>query len=123
MLNDIGQLRWEHRLVLVFAANASQAQAASEELNRAGEAIADRDILWFVVAGGAVRTNYDGEMSEGFVGRLRENYIDDSETGTLKVLLIGKDGGVKNRANALDLESIDRQIDQMPMRREEMREN
>lgn len=38
-----------------------------------------------------------------------------------RVLLIGKDGGVKSRSSDLDLEATFGLIDQMPMRREEIR--
>lgn len=39
-----------------------------------------------------------------------------------RVLLIGKDGGIKSREPSLNLEGIFRRIDAMPMRRQEMRQ-
>ena len=38
-----------------------------------------------------------------------------------RVLLIGKDGGMKSRESSLDLDAIFRRIDAMPMRKREMR--
>ena len=122
MLNDVKELRWSQRVVLVFAANAELAQAADAELTRAGEAVDDREIVWFVVEGESVTTNYPGGLGDGLVGRLREGYMGERQPVTVEVLLIGKDGGVKDRRNELGLESILGQIDQMPMRQREMRE-
>lgn len=39
-----------------------------------------------------------------------------------RVLLIGKDGGIKSREPSLNPDGIFRRIDAMPMRRREMRE-
>ncbi|WP_349559152.1 DUF4174 domain-containing protein [Marinobacter sp. NFXS9] len=38
-----------------------------------------------------------------------------------RVLLIGKDGGIKSRESSLDLDAVFRRIDAMPMRIREMR--
>jgi hypothetical protein len=40
-----------------------------------------------------------------------------------RVLLIGKDGGIKSRESSLDLDAIFGRIDGMPMRIREMRTN
>ena len=39
-----------------------------------------------------------------------------------KVILIGKDGGIKSRFDRLDLEAIFSDIDAMPMRQYEMQQ-
>ena len=122
MLNDVKELRWSQRVILVFAANAELAEAAGAELTRAGEAVDDREIAWFVVEGESVATNYSGGLGDGFVGGLWESYMGERRPVPVEVLLIGKDGGVKDRRSELELESILGQIDQMPMRRREMRE-
>ena len=54
------------------------------------------------------------------VQALRKKY--DVETGKLTLILIGKDGGEKMRqVGSIDLQSIFKRIDSMPMRQSEMR--
>ena len=76
----------------------------------------DRDILWFVIEDTFIRTNFSGAISPKLGSRLRKGYFH----GGTKVILIGKDGGIKSRETTLDLFGIFTRIDAMPMRQREM---
>jgi hypothetical protein len=118
-LESLDSLRWEHRVILVFAGKADAAHAASN-LQEFSSGIVERDIVWFVLDGEMIRTNYEGELDAGFSERLAQAYFRPAPTETA-VVLIGKDGFVKSRSDDLDLESTFATIDRMPMRRREMR--
>ena len=81
--------------------------------------IVDRDILWFILDDNGIATNYTGMVSPEFSSRIREDYFADGS----KVVLVGKDGGVKYRHKALELPDIFVRIDAMPMRQQEMQDN
>jgi hypothetical protein len=123
MLSDVGQLRWENRLVFVFVGGADSAAVAVETLAAAEAGIEDRHVLWFVIEGEVVLTNYEGRLDPGLAANLRADYLPAAETPPVAVVLVGKDGGVKYRAGELDLGEIFREIDGMPMRQQEMRSN
>lgn len=112
------RFQWENRLILVRAEPAERREIVRWFSDQRA-AIEERHIVWFVLEGDVVETNYEGSMPENFAGKLGEaNYWKEAET----VLLIGKDGGVKSRQETLDLEALFRRIDSMPMRRAEMRQ-
>lgn len=108
--------QWEKRLILVRAEQAERREIVSRFEDQ-HVAIVERDIVWFVFEGDTVETNYEGSLPGDFAGRIGET--DYWKVGD-RVLLIGKDGGVKARQEALDLEDLFRRIDSMPMRRAEM---
>ena len=112
-LNSLTDLRWKHRIILVD--EATDRTVSELEAQRAG--VDERQILWFCVLNGEVRSNYDGALEGGFLARLREDYFE--RTG-FPVLLIGKDGGIKSRDTSLDIEDYFVKIDAMPMRQTEM---
>ena len=108
-------LRWEHRLLVIrpedVATTESTLAAAADELT-------DRDMLWFIFSGTDVRTNLEGQPGATLLDELEE-LLDEAKS---EVVLVGKDGGVKRRAERLDLEAVCGLIDTMPMRRREVRE-
>jgi len=106
---------WKHRIFLLFDAPESV-----DRLRAAEAAINERQVLWFVTGGDALETNYAGELPADFASRL--DAYRRSRPGTIEVVLIGKDGGVKSRDPKLDLEALFARIDAMPMRRAERRE-
>lgn len=116
MLNDISDLEWKNRVVIV--SGASPDDAILEALNKHKPEVDDRDIIWFVTSQNEanLKTNYPGEFSADAVKSLSEISAD----GKYKVLLIGKDGGIKLNSNNFDLERIFTLIDGMPMRIREM---
>lgn len=76
----------------------------------------ERDLLTFVVLPSSAEE--DGKPSGLEPALLRRRY--GVRAGDFRVLLIGKDGGVKREARApVSLESLFGQIDAMPMRRKE----
>ena len=78
--------------------------------------IKDRDIIWFILKDTGVVTNYPGALSKGFLVKTKKEY--PLEHG--QVLLIGKDGGIKDFDNKLLLGTLFKKIDAMPMRRHEL---
>lgn len=119
-VSEIERFRWDKRLIFVFAADTATAAAAARVLEGAGSGIEERHVLWFVLAGDAVTTNYAGALAADFADRLRADYLTERPAPPVAVVLVGKDGGVKYRASGLDLADLFREIDGMPMRRREM---
>ena len=112
-------LRWEYRVILVFAREPYLSNALSN-LEEFKAEIEDRDIAWFVLGDNTLHTNYRGKLGD----QLREELMDSCFTpvpAESAVCLIGKDGTLKSCSADLDLEATFGLIDQMPMRRAEMR--
>ena len=119
-LENLESLRWEYRLVVVHA-TGSAAEHALSNFKYYAPGIEERDIAWFLITDDAVSTNYNGTLADDFRENLLNtwfNPIPDQNT----LLLIGKDGSLKSRSDDLDLESTFQTIDNMPMRRQEMRQ-
>lgn len=113
-LKSLVPLRWQHRLLLLV--DPPSARESINHLEEHARRLAERDLLWFVVDGQSLHTNYPGRLDESFPVQLRETHGNGGP-----ILLIGKDGGVKLRAEQLDLDAIFARIDSMPMRQREMR--
>lgn len=113
-LSDLRSLQWHNRIILVNNLQNQHAALALFEKNKSE--ITDRDIIWFVLTGNEAHTNYQGALSEDFIAKTRASYQIEPE----KIMLIGKDGGVKFLLDRLDLEAIFSEIDAMPMRQNEM---
>jgi hypothetical protein len=77
--------------------------------------IDERDIVWVVFGENQIHSNYSGNIDSTLLDSARMYGL-----GEDKVLLIGKDGGVKNRLDQASLQRLFVQIDGMPMRRAEM---
>ena len=118
-LLGLDNLRWKYRVILVFARQPYLSNALSN-LEEFAAAIEERDITWFVLDDGSLHTNYDGTMSDKLHEQLMNSHFTPVPAETA-VLLIGKDGTLKSRSSDMDLEATFGLIDQMPMRREEMR--
>lgn len=118
---DLQQHLWRHRLLFLIAPSNDDPQlvAQGDSVEDRRDAILDRDLRVFALS--ATRGSVDGRvLPAGSVRSLREQ-LDVGDTDRL-LILVGKDGGVKRRA-PLDsnLREIFLQIDEMPMRRDEMR--
>ncbi|MBY0287893.1 MAG: DUF4174 domain-containing protein [Mycobacteriaceae bacterium] len=122
--DELGNYRWEHRPLLVFAATDSDPRLV-ETLNRIEASRCDfvsRDmVLGLVVTGG--NSTLDGQViNTDEPQRLRDRYAIGENA--FSVLLIGKDGGEKLRVDEVpDLQAIYDLIDGMPMRTREMSAN
>lgn len=115
-MNNLGDYQWKNRLILVQA--ASETEGAVQTLKDAHAEIDDRDIIWFVNTGEGIVSN-QAKVSGGVEQDINELFAKVRPED--RVLLIGKDGGMKSREPSLDLDAIFVRIDAMPMRMREMR--
>ena len=118
-------LRWQHRLILVFTASGSPEfedlvqWVADNKCN-----LEERETLVFTVERRqAIAMNDDSvQLDDVSVAALTQQRK-ASEHG-LEMLLVGKDGGIKERASSIsELDSFVASIDSMPMRKSEAAEN
>jgi hypothetical protein len=112
-------LRWKYRVILIFAREPYFSNALSN-LDEFKAEIEERDIAWFVLDDNSLHTNYVGKLDDQLREELMGSYFKPVPSETA-VLLLGKDGAIKSRSTDLDLETTFGLIDQMPMRRAEMR--
>jgi len=118
-LAGLDSLRWNYRVLLVFAREPLTSNA-SANLRELAAKIEERHIVWFLLGNDALQTNYDGPLDDKLREIMLESYFTPKPSATA-VLLIGKDGQIKSRSSDLDLEATFGLIDQMPMRRQEVR--
>ena len=118
-LAGLEELRWQYRVILIFAREPYRSNALSN-LDEFKAEIEERDIAWFVLDDNTLHTNYDGKLEDQLREETMDSYFRPVPTETA-VRLIGKDGTLKSRSTDLDLEATFGLIDQMPMRRAEMR--
>jgi hypothetical protein len=119
---DISEHRWENRLILILTDAPDQTiyEQQIAVFGKKKEGMTERKLLVYHLLPDQYRTglSLDGEWSKG-----NDLYQDYKKTeAPFEVLLIGLDGGVKLRqTELLTAEKLFGQIDQMPMRRAEMR--
>ena len=116
MLSGLDSLEWKNRVIVI---NEIKNEDESLQLLKAQvDEIDDRDIIWFIMKDDNAVSNYSGQLSREFVSNTRERL------GPVKgkVILIGKDGGIKSQSDYLNLEAIFSEIDAMPMRQLEMQQ-
>jgi hypothetical protein len=112
-LTELASLRWQQRIIVVDG----RIPDAVDRLRAAQQAIAGRDIVWFVVHRDRVQSNYPGPVDDELGRQLQERYVSRPDAS---VFLIGKDGGLKVSDDRLDLSELFARIDAMPMRQREM---
>lgn len=115
-MNTLSDYQWKTRLIVVRASSDSIGEIGALRSVRA--AVDDRDIAWFVSAGCEVVSN-QGAVSSSLARDIKMLF--EHAGSDERVLLIGKDGGIKSRESSLNLDAIFDRIDAMPMRRREMR--
>ncbi|EAU45346.1 DUF4174 domain-containing protein [Salipiger bermudensis] len=106
---DLDGMRWDKRPVLLFAPSKDHPDYARqiEMLREAQAALAERDIVVL------------SDLDDRTPSPLRQGF----QPGGFKLVLVGKDGGVKLEQDAvLAPEELFAVIDRMPMRRNEMRD-
>jgi hypothetical protein len=118
-LGSLESLQWKHRVLLVYAQEPSVRTALSN-LEAMAPDIEERDLAWFLFAKNEVHTNHKTGLDPKLHEQLLERYFAPAPAEN-RVILIGKDGGVKSKGPDLDLEALFDLIDQMPMRKAEMR--
>ena len=109
---DLPQHHGKNRVLLIFASsrNDPRWRTQNARLQNGAAAFQDRDLVR--------QDDLEGEGPHR--AALRKRY--GVKAGEFRVLLIGKDGHVASASSApISLRSLTAQIDQMPMRREEMR--
>jgi hypothetical protein len=109
---------WKHRIILV-STDSDKAGETIADLKGAQAAIEERHIIWFVFSGQSLATNNRGPLPENFRTEVVQRYFGINDDTPVR--LIGKDGGVKEKASDLNLQGLFARIDAMPMRRAEMR--
>ena len=120
---DLEKYQWENRLLLVFSPSSSDAEFVTfnRQMNETSAGVAERDLVVFRVFEVEDSRVADRPLSAADAEELRRRFRVAS--GRFRVVLIGKDGGVKMTRNGeTELQEIFNRIDAMPMRRREMRE-
>ncbi|HSP30605.1 MAG TPA: DUF4174 domain-containing protein [Halomonas sp.] len=115
-MNRLSDYQWKNRVILVQAESGNT--DALDMLQQAQPELDARDIAWFVKTGSDLVSNQNAVSSS--LEKDIKDVLEDSRPDE-RVLLIGKDGGIKSRESSLDLEAIFSRIDSMPMRVREMR--
>lgn len=113
-VENISEFEWQKRIILVLSDRNTDEDIAL--LKHADDEIHDRHIYWFVLQHNHVISNYPEQIDQKFVIEMKKYFRNDGNN----VLLIGKDGGIKNRSSTLDLGRLFALIDTMPMRQAEM---
>ena len=117
---NIENYLWKNRPILVCAPSNTDSsfQAAQKQLEMYKEDIVERHI---VIIDLFEENKGESKSWKNSVQALRKKY--NVEKGKLTLILIGKDGGEKMRQiGSIDLQSIFKRIDSMPMRQNEMRQ-
>lgn len=109
--------RWKNRLLLVFGPRRAVAEQRGF-LDEVRAGLEDRDLLAGYFPEGGTGWFADSEVEVGEVSRLRERL---GVEGPFAALLVGKDGGVKERWTApVPAAEVFAKVDEMPMRRREV---
>jgi hypothetical protein len=118
---DLGQHAWRDRVLILVSPNHEDPALVAQRgwIEERQDAMRDRDLFVIELLPDAGRAG-DQRLSPGAATDLRERLQLERQDRLL--LLVGKDGGIKRRAPLdADLTEILLQIDDMPMRRAEMR--
>jgi hypothetical protein len=127
-LHSLEPYRWDYRLVLYTLA-AEDAAAFEQRLRTLSDGIAERDVRFINLNRPGAKTDlpeaktdeappYHLAVGADAARQLRSAL--DLAPGSTQMVLIGKDGGQKERLEAIDLEQFFAAIDRMPMRRAEI---
>ena len=118
---DLKQYQWEKRLILLFAPSAEdQVYREQVAVLEGSEGLLERDLLTAHLFGAGSGQLGDEVLSEDEAAALRSEY---EVEGEFTFILIGKDGTEKRRSQeVVQVEDLFTQIDSMPMRQREARE-
>jgi hypothetical protein len=120
LTGNLQDLRWQKRLVVIFSdASGIKFDGQVRAFLEHPEALRDRDMAVFAVKGDDVRAVYGAEIGPTAETVRRQL---DVPAGLFSVVLIGKDGKVKDRFDdVVDPAMLFAEVDAMPMRQAEMR--
>lgn len=120
--DDLSRFQNMNRILLIFAPKVSDPDWRRQAglLAKSNAPFRERDLLRFDIFELGESRGPDGKLAPHAATRLRERYR--VKAGRFRVLLIGKDGHVAfGDSVPISLQDVTGRIDQMPMRREEMR--
>lgn len=120
---SLENLRWTQRILVISAEDESDArvQQQREAIADSRAAFEDRDMLLLTLFDVGDSAAGERRLTEAEIASARQALGID--TGSFRVLLVGKDGGIKlTRDTVVAPDEIYALIDTMPMRRQEMRE-
>lgn len=115
-LKTLGDLRWQQRILVIN--EPKSAKLVHELLSADTSAFRERQLLWFVIEGQTVESNYPGPLDHNLRERIQKQL--GAKPG--EIILMGLDGGVKARDAQLNLSTLYSLIDAMPMRRARLRD-
>lgn len=118
---DLSAVLWENRVLVLFA-DAGDARYGEQQglLESVRDGLSERDMLVLGVTGQSVTTLF-GDVS-GFDVAAVHHTVGGDSAEPFEAVLIGKDGGVKQRwTTPVSPEALFAIIDVMPMRASEMR--
>lgn len=121
---DLKRHKWKQRILVVYTDSESNEKFSKqvEELQSNLQGLHDRKLLVYQVIKDQVKTGLDSEGERTPIAVFSNEYAPHKEA--FEIQLIGLDGGLKLRQHeVLSLVKLFETIDQMPMRRREMREN
>ena len=124
---SLDDLRWQRRLVIAHGGDARERAAFESLVAEEACRLADRDIDVYLVGESEVRplsaaaAPLDSGAAAALAALADRSGGGDAHADGLGLTLIGKDGGVKRRADgAAALADFFEAVDGMPMRRAEM---
>ncbi|AXT55771.1 DUF4174 domain-containing protein [Aquimarina sp. AD1] len=118
---DLDKHRWEDRLILVLADSYKNPKLVKQlkEFKNKSKSLEERKLIVYQITPTSYQTGIDKNTSTKSNAVYKE-YNPSNED--FKIILIGLDGGIKLKSNKVLLSTqIFDQIDQMPMRRQELR--
>ena len=120
---NLKNLEWENRIIIVLSDKNTFVKEQIDELRIYPEEIIDRDLVIIYSEGDDLIVSFDGFKSKNKIDEasylnIHKKYYDKDS----RFLLIGKDGGIKIDKNEfIESKEIFRIIDDMPMRKIEMK--
>lgn len=113
--------RWKYRLI-AYSLHPDDEERFFATLAEYSDESSEREIRFISLSQGRNRGRSQHlQLDTGDIEHLRKALRAKPEETVL--ILIGKDGTIKNRISTIDLPKLFSQIDQMPMRRSEIRAN
>ncbi len=119
---DLADYQWRNRLLVLVAGSPEHPSVAPvlDRIEQSTPALAERHVVVIQLFTEATSLADGRPLTTAEVATVRKALAVDRHDEEL--ILIGKDGGIKQRAPLqTELEEIFARIDAMPMRREEMR--
>ncbi|MDX1707866.1 MAG: DUF4174 domain-containing protein [Desulfobacterales bacterium] len=120
---DLSQFQWKHRILFLFAPDASHPNLIrlQNEIAQQTDAINERDLVIFEIVEKGIRRMDAAPLNRQTAVSIRDHFAVSPKAFT--VILVGKDGGVKLRRDEyVGLAAVFGLIDSMPMRKNEMQQ-